>query len=165
MSPAYVAPDVPLANASELRAIQGIPGKNMSQLMDLVCALPDTDWRLNVNTISEQQWPLLVALFYPYLSEEVARNVIKERPNGGWETIDDFKAASGIAELDSTALSNASGYLGIDSSFFELDAEVKVNQSRMRIRSLMYSKNKKNVIVVRRRLGGVDERMFNHPNQ
>ncbi len=165
MSPAYVTPNGLMADASEIRAVQSVPGKSMPALMNLVCALPEADWRLNVNTISVEQWPLLVALYYPYLSEDMAKTIIQDRPKKGWETVDDFVATNGIADIDSTALSNALGYLTVDSSFFELDAEVEVNQSRMRIRSLMYSKNKKSVRVVRRRLGGVDERMFNHPDQ
>ncbi|MCE0493860.1 type II secretion system minor pseudopilin GspK [Vibrio salinus] len=165
MSPSYVAPNGLLADASEIRAVQDVQGKSMNSLMNLVCALPTQDWRLNVNTLSLEQWPLLSALFYPYLSESVAKSVIQERPHNGWNSVESFVAANGIAGINSTVLSNARGYLSVDSAFFELDAEVEVNQSRMRVRSLIYSGNKKNVQVVRRRLGGVDERMFDHPNQ
>ncbi|MDC0610013.1 type II secretion system minor pseudopilin GspK [Vibrio sp.] len=164
-SPSYVTPNGLLADASEIRAIQNIGGKSMGRLMQLICALPVADWRLNVNTVAEEQWPLLAALFYPYLSEDAAKSIIQERPSNGWASLDEFIAISPIASIDSNVLSNAIGYLTVDSAFFELDARVDVNQSQIRIRSLMYSGNRKNVNVVRRRFGGVDERIINHPDK
>jgi len=165
MSPSYVTPNTFLADASEIRSVQNVSGNIMKPLLPLICALPVDDWQLNVNTLSVRQWPLLSALFYPYLSENVAKTIIRKRPHNGWKSVEEFLAIGEIAKLDSTVLSNVTGYLGVDSQFFELDAEIEVNQSQMRIRSLMYSKNGKKVDVVRRRLGGTDERMFNHPNK
>lgn len=53
----------------------------------------------------------------------------------------------------------AKAYLTVDSAYFELDAEVLVEQSRVRIRTLFYSSNRETVTVVRRRFGGISERV------
>ncbi|MGR5469707.1 type II secretion system minor pseudopilin GspK, partial [Vibrio astriarenae] len=42
---------------------------------------------------------------------------------------------------------------------FELDAQVLVDESRVRIRSLLQSTNRETVTVVRRRFGGISERV------
>ncbi|QSA19708.1 general secretion pathway protein GspK, partial [Vibrio furnissii] len=47
----------------------------------------------------------------------------------------------------------------VDSQYFELDAQVKVDESRVRVRSLFFSSNKETATVIRRRFGGISERV------
>lgn len=123
----------------------------------MLCAIPTDDWRLNVNTIDENGAVILAGLFAPELSVADAQEVIKNRPFDGWETTDDFLAEVQIARLGSDVKDNAKGYLTVESDYFELDAQVLVNESRVRIRSLLYSNNKESVSVIRRRFGGISE--------
>ncbi len=53
----------------------------------------------------------------------------------------------------------AKGYLAVSSQFFELDAEIIVAEARVRLRSLLYSNNKETATVIRRRFGGIGERV------
>ncbi|MGB1319963.1 MAG: type II secretion system minor pseudopilin GspK [Vibrio gallaecicus] len=159
MSPSYVAANGLLADSSELRAIYQVSGDVIEKVAPFVCALPTDDFRLNVNTLSEKQAPILVAMFSPNLSESNAKELIKNRPFDGWDSIDDFMAEASVAAVSSAVKKSAKSYLAVDSAYFELDAEILVEKSRVRIRSLFYSDNRKTVTVVRRRFGGISERV------
>jgi len=159
MKPSYLASNSWMADASELRAVYQVSGEIFQKLEPLVCALPSDDWRLNVNTIDVKQAPILVAMFSPNLSSSDAIQLIEKRPFDGWDSIDEFLAESEIVGLNEDVKKNAKGYLGVDSAFFELDAQVLVDESRVRIRSLLQSTNRETVTVVRRRFGGISERV------
>ncbi|PWI32967.1 general secretion pathway protein GspK [Vibrio albus] len=159
LQPAYLAPNGLVADASELRAVYQVDNKVMDQINHVVCALPYDDWRLNVNTLDENGAAILVALFSPHLSLGDARALVDNRPFDGWASVDDFLAEGAVAAIDSSVRNRAKGYLAVDSRYFELDAEVEVNESRVRTRSLLYSKNREDVIVIRRRFGGISERI------
>ncbi|NLS14475.1 type II secretion system minor pseudopilin GspK [Vibrio sp. SM6] len=158
-APAYLAANGLMADASELRAVYQMSGPLMSKLAPLVCALPTNDWRLNVNTIEAAQAPILVAMFAPSLSLSDAQELIEGRPYDGWNDVEDFFAESELGSVDDSKRQQARGYLSVDSAFFELDAQVEVAESRVRIRSLLHSSNREAVDVVRRRFGGFSERV------
>ncbi|MFG0888796.1 type II secretion system minor pseudopilin GspK [Vibrio sp. CJQ_6] len=159
MSPAYLAANTLLADSSELRAVNQVSGEVMQKLAPYVCALPMDDWRLNINTLAPEQAKLLAAMFTPALSEANAKTVLENRPFDGWSSVNNFMAEAQIAELDSTLRDDARGYLSVDSQYFELDAQVKVDESRVRVRSLFFSSNKETATVIRRRFGGISERV------
>lgn len=161
MTPAYLAPNGLLVDSSELRAVYQMGGKTMSLLAPYVCALPNQDWRLNINTLAPEQAKLLVAMFSPYLNESNAKAVLESRPFDGWDSVASFLAESQIAAVEKARREEARAYLSVDSQYFELDAQVKVDTSQVRIRSLFYSRNKKDATVIRRRYGGVSERELN----
>lgn len=165
LSPPYIVPNGLIADATELRAVQQISAPLMQKLKPLVCVLPTTEWRLNVNTLTVEQAPLLQALFYPYLSKKAAEDVIRTRPISGWDSLDTMLADSAFQQVDSTVLSKVKGYLGVMSNYFELDAEIAVDDTKLRVRSLMDCTDRENVVVVRRRFGGVDERISDHSTQ
>lgn len=158
MTPAYLPPNGLLADASELRAVYQVSGEAMHQLSPYVCALPTQDWRLNINTLPPEKAPLLVAMFSPYLNEANAKSVLESRPFDGWDSVASFLAEPAIAAVDNAHREEARAYLSVDSHYFELDAQVMVDTSRVRVRSLFYSSNKKDATVVSRRYGGVSER-------
>ncbi len=159
MRPAYLAANSWMADETELRSVYQFSGEYFQKLAPLVCALPSDDWRLNVNTIEVKQAPLLVAMFSPNLSESDAEQLIEKRPFDGWNSIEAFLAESELTGLSENIKKEAKAYLGVDSAFFELDAQVLVDDSRVRIRSLLQSTNRDTVTVVRRRFGGISERV------
>ncbi|MDP5255221.1 MULTISPECIES: type II secretion system minor pseudopilin GspK [unclassified Vibrio] len=159
--PAYLSPNTFLADGSEMRSVYQMSGAIMQTLSGLVCALPDDDWRLNVNTLSVAQAPLLVALFSPTLSLSQAQELIESRPTDGWESVETFLDQSALSTVTDTIKDEADGYLTVDSRYFELDAQVTVGESRVRLRSLLYSSNRETAEVIRRRFGGISERVSN----
>jgi general secretion pathway protein K len=78
-----------LAERSELRAIRGFTPEIYGRLKPHVCALPNADLtRLNVNTLSEADAPLLVMATDGKLALAAARRVIASRPAAGWSNAD-----------------------------------------------------------------------------
>ncbi len=165
MTPAYLPPNGLIADESELRAVQQVSGDVMQKMHGLWCALPEADWRLNVNTLSLQQAPLLAALFDPYLSLDDARSLLESRPYEGWADLDSFVAEPQIEAIDNQIVTQVKGYLDVVSDYYELDALVTVDASSVRLRTLFYSSDRENIKVVRRRFGGMRERIPDHPDQ
>lgn len=159
LKPSYLSPNSLMADSSELRAVYQVKGDVVQNVDNLVCALPTDNWRLNVNTLAPEQATLLVAMFDPELSESNAKDLIESRPFDGWASVDEFMAEADIAAVNEKTKKQAKSYLSVDSAYFELDAQILVDDSRVRIRSLLYSDNRKTVTVVRRRFGGISERV------
>ncbi|MDN3608556.1 type II secretion system minor pseudopilin GspK [Vibrio ostreicida] len=161
LSPAYLSANTLMADSSELRAINQVGGDVMEKVKDYVCALPTSDFRLNVNTLSVEHAALLTAMFYPNLSTAQAKQVLENRGPDGWASINDFFSQSALSDISADMQKKVKGYLTVDSAYFELDAEVLVDKSRVRIRSLLFSNNRETATVVRRRFGGISERVSN----
>ncbi|OLQ86564.1 general secretion pathway protein GspK [Vibrio ponticus] len=165
MSPDYMAANSVLADESEFRAINQVSGEVMEKVRPYICALPTSEFRLNVNTLMPEQSALLVAMFAKQLSESDAKSVLENRPFDGWGSVDDFLAETQIAALSDAVKNAAKGYLTVDSRYFELDAQVVVNESRVRIRSLLFSANRETATVISRRFGGIGERVSNRSTE
>ena len=161
LSPAYLSANTLLADSSELRAVKEVSGDAMEKINSMICALPTSDLRLNVNTISVDHAALLVAMFYPNLSASQAKEVLDGRGPDGWASIDDFMNQAVLSSLGDEVKKEVKKYLSVDSKYFEMDAEVLVDNSRVRLRSLLFSDDKKTATVVRRRFGGIGERVSN----
>ena len=95
---------------------------------------------------------LLSALFHPYLGESTVRNILENRPYGGWDSVDEFFLVDHISHIDKSLLEKVHKYLDVSSNFFELDALVKTQKLRVKVQSLMYSENGRDVRTVRFRL-------------
>ncbi|MUH97643.1 general secretion pathway protein GspK [Aliivibrio fischeri] len=156
--PAYLAPNGWMGDVSELRAVNGVTAEVVEKVSPLICAIPSGNWYLNVNTLAPENAKILVALFSPNLSESDARSVLEDRPFDGWDSVDDFLAEGPISRVEEKVRKQAKDYLSVDSQFFELDAQVLVEDSRVRVRSLLHSSDKKVVNVIRRQYGGMSER-------
>ena len=87
MKPSYLAANGLMADESELRAVYQVTGEVMNKIRPFVCALPTDDFRLNVNTLTEKQAPLLEAMFAPGLSASDAKQLLDKRPFDGWNTL------------------------------------------------------------------------------
>lgn len=158
LSPAYMASNGLIADISELRSVYQMDTAGMRRISWLACAIPTDDLRINVNTIRAWQSKILVALFQSAISDDQAKQILEDRPYDGWENIDEFLAEPAINAIDATVRDNAKQYLSVDSRYFELDAEIYVQDSRVRLRSLLHSENEDEARVVRRRFGGISER-------
>ncbi|KDM92164.1 type II secretion system minor pseudopilin GspK [Photobacterium galatheae] len=158
-SPPYLPPRNLMADITEFRSVNGVSAKMFQQTRALLCALPTTDLLINVNTITAKQAALLVGAFSPELSLDDARQLIENRPYDGWQDVDAFLADGAISRLTKTVRDQAKPYLAVKSDFFELDAEVKVDRARLRILALLKRDGENKVTVVRRRYGGMSERV------
>ncbi|MDX1303982.1 type II secretion system minor pseudopilin GspK [Photobacterium sp.] len=157
--PPYLPPNDWLADVSEFRAINGVTGQVYNKAKHLLCALPSDKMVLNVNTIDEQQAALLAGLFTPALSLSDAQTLIASRPYDGWQSVDDFKNEPTISGIDAAILTRAEKHLAVSSDYFQLDTEVLVDRARLRLVALLKRDAQKEVTVIRRRYGGISERI------
>ena len=103
LRPAYRTAGRPLANMSELRAIFGFSETLLTGMDHLLCVRPETAMpdglKVNINTLTEAQAPLLVPIMSGQLSERDARQLIYNRPLGGWTDVESFAAEPAIAKI------------------------------------------------------------------
>lgn len=98
--PAYRSAGTWLANVSELRAISGYTQAVAAQLGSLVCVRPGVEaMRLNINTLTPRQAPLLAVAFSGELNANEAIDLLALRPIGGWETVEIMMDAERIQEI------------------------------------------------------------------
>ncbi|MBD1576008.1 type II secretion system minor pseudopilin GspK [Vibrio sp. S11_S32] len=163
--PAYSAPNGMIADGTELRAVNQVSAQAMRSLRGVVCAIPASKLMVNVNTIQPHQALLLSGLFQPGLSLSDAQKVIEDRPYDGWSSVQDFLAEPEISRVASNIQSQATPFLGVTSQYFELDAQITVDESRVRLRSLLYSSDNKTTQIIRRRFGGISERVSDNKTE
>jgi len=91
LTPPYRTSGQMLENASELNAIAGYTPEIRDRIASLVCVRPSGSQSvLNVNTLTEDQAPLLMTLFSKELTRDDTISLIQSRPPGGWETMAEF---------------------------------------------------------------------------
>lgn len=87
----YRAANTLLGDVTELRAVAGVTPELYARLRPWVCALPTTDLSpVNVNTLALDQAPLIAMLIPDQLDLPRARQILSQRPAGGWASIADF---------------------------------------------------------------------------
>lgn len=74
-----------MTDASELRAVAGVTPQIYAAIRPWICALPVTDLSpINVNTLAPEQAPLFAMLIPGRLKIEQARQMLAQRPTGGY---------------------------------------------------------------------------------
>ncbi|MEE2877757.1 MAG: type II secretion system minor pseudopilin GspK [Pseudomonadota bacterium] len=98
--PAYRTSGQPLQNLSELRAIRYYTPELIDALRPLLCAMPDERPQvLNINTLREEEAALLSLAMSGALPLRDARDVIFQRPAGGWESVGDMLSQPDLAQI------------------------------------------------------------------
>lgn len=157
--PPYLPPQDMMADISELRAINGVSADIYNKALPLLCAIPTNTLAVNVNTLHEAQSAILVGLFTPHLSLSDAQTLLKERPYDGWASVDDFLAEPQLVGMEAEVKTQAKKHLAVTSDYFQLDTEILVDRSRVRLVALLKRDSEDKVTVVRRRYGGISERI------
>jgi len=90
---AHLPPNRLVADPSELRFIKGFDASVVSRLASLVCVRPvAAATAISINTLRVDQASLLSAVIGRELPLPAAERVIRDRPRGGWKTVDQFFA-------------------------------------------------------------------------
>lgn len=150
--PYYTANSL-MVSETELRLILDLTPADYQLLQPYICVIPESDTlQLNVNTLSEDQSVLLMALI-PELTETQANDAISNRPDEGYSDIDSFlqnAALSGVTIPD-----DVKSMLTVKSSHFKLIATTAYLESGFRL-SVVYKREENNAIrVLARRFGGL----------
>ncbi|WP_371194340.1 type II secretion system minor pseudopilin GspK [Glaciecola sp. SC05] len=149
----YLAANNTMSSTSELRLINGVQngssGQWLNDLLPLVCVLPETSLRLNVNTITNEQAAVLAALLGDTLDN--AQSIISNRPEEGFSKIEDFRTLPAVTALNLPA--NNIEWFAIDTKYFKLTTTTQYNDAQFRLTTLFYVGGG-SVTVVRREFGG-----------
>jgi general secretion pathway protein K len=147
----YLSANTLMYNKSEFRLVNGVSAEWINDLMPLICARPnDTRMQINVNTVTEELAPVLAAL--TGLENEQARRLIAGRPNGGYETAEQF-----LSEPDITALTleqSQANWFAVTTQYFILYTKTRYNNATFSMTSVFYIDKNQDVSVVRREFGG-----------
>lgn len=133
----YLARDLPfyppnslLTDVSEIRPVQGMDAELYQRVAPVLCTIPEKNLRINVNTLGEDNAPLLEAVFTPYLSRMQAEQILRERPQQGWESIEAFLHTPALADVDSAVKQRLKTLLTVSSDYFRLSARIEMNGVR-----------------------------------
>ncbi len=133
--PAYLTSGAVLAEASELRAIEGYDAGTYDRLRPYVCALPDNVLSpLNLNTLDERDGPLLQMLTVSALGAAEARQLIAARPANGWLQASTFWSQPALRALPLSA--EVLGQAGIRTRYFRLQAQIVVGDAQLQSNAL-----------------------------
>ncbi len=125
--PAYLTANQPFFSISELRLVKGIDDKAYMALAPLVCALPPGT-PLNINTAPAA---VLAALGEDLNPQDMAQ-LVKERPEAGYDNIDAFLQAARLS-VDASI----KALLSTSSQYFQLHAEAQVGDGRAMLYSML----------------------------
>ncbi len=141
-----------MADASELRAVAGVSPEVFSVLRPWVCALPDAELSpLNVNTLTEKQFPLLMMLLPGQLPDASARKLIAERPADGYSSMVDFWKLPALGGV--TPAAEVLGQPQLRTTWFDLAIAIELGGIQFRQSSLLDSRMQI-IKTVRRSFGG-----------
>ena len=101
LTPPYHPANTLMVDVSELRAVQGISEDTYQRLLPFVCAgQDDKAGKINLNTLSYEQAPLLALVFGSDEGLRAAQAVIAQRPELGYEDIETIWAIEVVEELE-----------------------------------------------------------------
>ena len=150
-----------LADASEVRALADIDREFYRALRPWVCALPTTQSTiLNVNMLTQDDAPFLVGLTRGELSASAARDVILNRPPGGYASPEAFWAAPEFEALNLVSGEEGAQGLqqrvGVTSNYVGARMEVKLGDSDVQLESLFEVDGQGKTKLLSRRLGWLE---------
>ena len=140
-----------MTNKSEIRLVNGADPAWLLKLLPYVCVLPGVEeLKINVNTITDEQAPVLAAL--TGLSIANAKSLISSRGDKGYEKKEDFLTEPEIAALNLNDTRKA--WFDVTTEHFILHTKTRYNNATFTMASL-YKVNQQQISVIRREFGGV----------
>ncbi|MHC8469956.1 type II secretion system minor pseudopilin GspK [Plesiomonas shigelloides] len=126
----FYPPNSLLTDVSEIRPVQGMDAELYQCVAPVLCTIPEKSLRINVNTLGEDNAPLLEAVFTPYLSRMQAEQILRERPQQGWESVAAFLQTPALADVDSAVKQRLKTLLTVSSDYFRLSVRIEMNGVR-----------------------------------
>ncbi|MBK5145239.1 type II secretion system minor pseudopilin GspK [Budviciaceae bacterium BWR-B9] len=123
---------------SELKLLPGFPLESYARLSKLLCALPNTKTKVNINSLTEQQAPLLSGLFLGELTVDDASQLISKRPESGWETVEAFQAQLEKQFPVKAKETAADSYMTVNSNFFTVYTTGRTDNLTLRFVDNLY---------------------------
>lgn len=133
---------------AEIKLLPAFPAAAYPKVSKLLCALPDSASKVDVNTLTPEQAPLLAALFPGKLTADDAVRLIESRPETGWESMDVFsKALEQAFPQLKDELPQVAGLLSINSRYFRVNYTGNTDELTLRVVSQLQVNNEAGEIV------------------
>ena len=137
------------ADPGELRVLAGMTGEIYGRVRPWLCALPVTDLSpININTLGENQAPLLAMLAPGQLDVARARRVLASRPADGWSNQIEFWRIDAIRDL--AVPLDVQLQPQLRTVWFALDVRVAVGRSLVEQAALVDARLQPSRVVARR---------------
>ncbi|MBY6063763.1 type II secretion system minor pseudopilin GspK [Pseudidiomarina sediminum] len=164
----YQAANDFFVHESELRLVRNVTQPVYQALKPFVCVVPNSDkLEVNINTLTLEQGPLLHALMLGAITPDAALQAISQRPDDGYDSIDDALRNSILAQASGQqmrpnfggvplpqgvtveALGGMFDDLVVKSNYFQLDTHVKYDEMMLRGQSKLYVSEDETVVLMR----------------
>ena len=133
---------------AEIKLLPAFPAAAYPKVSKLLCALPDTASKVDVNTLKPEQAALLAALFPAKLTEDDALRLIESRPESGWENMETFsKALEQTFPQLKDDLPQVAELLSINSRYFRVNYTGNTDELTLRVVSQLQVNNEAGEIV------------------
>lgn len=149
----YIPPNAALDNISELRLFAEFEEGEQALLAKHICAIPELQSAININTLTGEQAALLAAAVGNVISVERAGEILQNRPVEGWPDVATFVVELALPDDEPLAADLLAG-LAVKSQYFKGLADVFYEQRQLRIYSRFVLKQAK-VIAYAREYGEV----------
>ncbi|MET6677174.1 type II secretion system minor pseudopilin GspK [Citrobacter amalonaticus] len=124
---------------SEIKLLPAFPQSAWSKASTLLCALPDTDGTVDVNTLTPEQAPLLAAVFTGVLTKDDAARLIDSRPEEGWESLDAFsKVLESNYPQTKAILAQVQDRVAVNSRYFRVNTTGNTDDLTLRVVSQLH---------------------------
>ncbi|WP_261423307.1 type II secretion system minor pseudopilin GspK [Serratia quinivorans] len=143
---------LPFSDISQLRSLPGVDRALYNKLAPLLCVHPKQRLLINLNGITQQQIPLLAALFAGQLTPAQASEILLNRPISGWKKIDELMP---LPPESREALAELSKVSHFHSDEFELKLWMGEEEYHYRLHSQLRHK-KTHFSVTQRQYGASD---------
>lgn len=156
--PPRVAANQPFADVSEVNWLMPENRQRFRQLPAGICVLPDTRLRLNINTLAEEDLPLLWALFEGQLDLASLKSWWAARPDVGYKDLENFWEDLGENNLpqDESWKQRVGGSLMFVSDFYQVTISMLLNDVQLEFEADIYLAPNAKTQIYARRLGPVD---------
>jgi general secretion pathway protein K len=144
----YLPPNSLLDSVSEMGLYAEFEEGEQKRLAPYVCALPEVNTAINVNTLTADKAALLAAVIANVLSVEEVSAVLEDRPEDGWADTASFVTALNLRSGEVLPAKLLQG-IGVKSYYFKGLADVFYEQRQMRLFSRMVLKNGKAIVYAR----------------
>lgn len=133
---------------AEIRQLPAFPAAAYPKVSKLLCALPDTASKVDVNTLKPEQAALLAALFPGKITEDDALRLIDSRPETGWENMETFsKALEQTFPQLKDDLPQVAELLSTSSRYFRVNYTGNTDELTLRVVSQLQVNNEAGEIV------------------
>lgn len=143
-----------MVEVSELRAVQGVNQSIYEHIAPYLCAIPETDQSINVNTVKVEHAALLYALFEDDfdLPLDDFTQLLEDRPTSGWGSVDEFLGSNLFSGI--TFSPEFKKHLSVTSKYFQLNGLAEF-EDRVIAVQILFEMDDNKAKVIRYQSGGL----------